>query len=160
LHLKLLLAEYGLERYQLDSEYSNRPMGMSEFLIDFLWWDRRNESQQQMVLAVESEWYNIRPGLTDASRLYAEEVAKDFYKLMVVKSPYKLMTFSSEGGASRDLIVKRLEQDVATFVGHVKGEQYVLLDSSPKDDWAAYQLLIAEDGACRAHFSKLEIRRG
>ncbi len=160
INLKLLLANFGSERYALSSEYSDKTQGISEFLIDFLWWDRRDVTRQQMVLAVESEWYNVRDYLAEASKLYAEEVAKDFYKLMLVKSPYKLMTFSSKGGESRDLILKKLEKDFSSYIGHTKNEHYLLLDSSPNGDWGAYELLVAEDGSCKQPFipRKLEKR--
>ena len=157
LHLKRLLENFGALHYRLSSEYSDPSRHMSEFLIDFQWWDKRIESRQQMVLAVESEWYNLPAWVKDPGARYAEDVAADFYKLMVIKSPYKLMTFSSDGGVNRELIVKRLERDTASFVGHVKGERYILLDSSPNDDWGAYELLITEDGACAGHFLKREI---
>lgn len=155
LELKLLLDELG-KSLDFSSEYGHRSAGLSEFLIDFMWWDKRNKAHQQMVLAVESEWYNIRPGLPNPEILYAEEVAKDFYKLLVIKSPYKLMLFSSDGGTKRDLVVKRLESDVHSFVGHLAGEEYLLLDTS-SDGWGAYRLKILTNGECGLNFSKLQI---
>ncbi len=79
--LKRLLDAYGTT-FGFHSEYTDSSKQMSEFLLDFMWWDKRDVSRQQMALAVESEWYNLPHWVKDGATGYAEAVATDFYKLL------------------------------------------------------------------------------
>ena len=79
-------------------------------MLDFLWWNKQDSNRQYMMLAVESEWHNFRVYDTNTAAAYAGRVAEDFYKLLVVKSRYKLMITGSTSPAMRDEVVRRLRR--------------------------------------------------
>jgi hypothetical protein len=62
--------------------YSHRASEKHEFLLDIVVWDRSDG--EGVTLAVESEWIQN-----------VEAVAEDFWKLLVMKAPLKLMIFAS-----------------------------------------------------------------
>jgi hypothetical protein len=84
-----------------------------EWLLDVVWWTTSGGMQ----LGVESEWGKV------------EHVLDDFEKLMSVKSPLKLMVFSSgETLLSENHIVQKLREYLTDFDQNVKDEIYLLVD--------------------------------
>jgi hypothetical protein len=87
-----------------------------QFLLDLLWW--KNKDVMDIVLAVESEWGK------------REDVWFDFGKLMVVKSPLKLMVFEKQAKET----VRTIEEGyMRKYDQHIEGEYYLLLEFDTKN---------------------------
>ena len=71
---------------------------------------------QEIVLGVESEW-----GLQG-------QILADFGKLMCVKSPRKLLLFSTKNHQGGEEIVHAVESDMNNYPHHVAGEEYLLIE--------------------------------
>jgi len=100
--------------------------GVSEFMLDFVAWSRAGA--EGIVLAAESEWIGVMRDSTS----YAKEVAADFWKLLCVKSPIKLMIFASEGESyPPEPILAELKRAFEHYRHHIAGEQYVFIDFAP-----------------------------
>jgi hypothetical protein len=114
--VKEVLFELGSEKDRGLRVYASIHLGAEkheEWLLDVVWFS----VQRGIQLAVESEWGKV------------EQVLDDFEKLMCVKSPLKLMLFSSsETGLSGSIVVGRLEEYLTDFEQNVKGEIYLLVD--------------------------------
>jgi hypothetical protein len=113
--------------------------GDGAFLLDQVWW--RNADQNDIALAVESEWGADRA------------VFHDFGKLLAIKAPTKLMVYGTsnherESVKVRDGIEKRYMEK---FTHHVAGEQYVLLEFAvPERSIYGYHFAVPADGQLRA----------
>src|SRR6185437_15640258 len=92
--------------------YSYRDIGKHEFLLDLAVWDRSNG--EGLLLAVESEWaQNV------------EAVAEDFWKLLVVKAPVKLMIFACNRKPrkfTQDEVWNKLGDCLLLYRDHIQGE--------------------------------------
>jgi len=125
--------------------------GTGEFLLDAVWWQRTKPgSIENIALAVESEF----AGWAKNRGEVATEVAQDFYKLLVVKSPLKLMVFCSwyaEGDTDlsimRDTIWSRLRQCIAEYNHHIEGETYLFLDTAVMHQRRAWTFTIPRSGS-------------
>ena len=101
--------------------YSDRANDTHEFLLDVVVWDRTNS--EGVILAVESEWLQN-----------VDDLAEDFWKLLVVKAPIKLMIFASNKNPrtfSQDAIWNKLSDCLARYRDHISGERYVFMDYAP-----------------------------
>jgi len=110
----------------------DRQQGEGEFLLDLVWW--KNTDLNDLVLAVESEWGG--PG----------QIWHDFGKLLVVKSPLKLMVY---GTIKHDNAIRQgiEEKYMRKFTHHLSGEQYVLAEfDSPTYEVDVYATLLKNDG--------------
>ena len=67
-----------------------------------------------IALACESEWQ------------YADDVSYDFQKLLVVKAPLKLLTYSGRKSMA-EAIRARVKQDLELYPYHVTGEEYIFV---------------------------------
>lgn len=103
--------------------------GVSEFLVDLVWWDR--QGGEGAVLALECEWYYERYG---NPAKYVQEVGVDFEKLLVFKAPLKIMIFSSFK-SSTDIsaaVLVEIEKYLKRYKHHIPGERYLILDFAPR----------------------------
>jgi hypothetical protein len=106
--------------------YSNNQS--SEFMLDFVWWD---PTQQRAIVALESEWGNpweFRKGRED---VIAEEVDRDFWKLLSFKAPIKILVYSALNRNMRTVIHEKLILSLTKFSQHVQGEIYLFVEFSP-----------------------------
>jgi len=76
---------------------------------------------KRIILAAESE--------LDDSKVRGERVEQDFEKLLAVKSPFKLMVYSSaREGCTNLAIVEKLELNIQNYGHHLMGETYIFMD--------------------------------
>jgi hypothetical protein len=120
------------EFYSYARNYANvceeRTAHEGEYMtIDFCW--AEGKTPNRIVLAVESE--------LDDSKKREREIQKDFEKLLAVKSPYKLLVYSStrENKKLDDVqklthgdIVGALEESLKNYGHHLLGETYIFVD--------------------------------
>jgi len=104
----------------------------AEFLVDFSWAEK--EFPQRILLVGESEWGADRFG-----KKHWYRVEEDFEKLLAVKSPFKVLIFSSnlkvgdsESAVDRDFSAgfakKRLKASLEGYGHHLAGEVYIFID--------------------------------
>jgi hypothetical protein len=124
----------------VEALFSSRELDRHEFLLDLVMWDRRDG--EGLSLAVESEWsQNI------------EEVAADFWKLLVVKAPIKLMIFACNSRPrkfSQEVVWTKLCDCLLLFRDHIKGETYVFMDYAPSPGRKAWWIEVSQDGKMSA----------
>jgi hypothetical protein len=116
--------------------YSCRESNKHEFLLDVVVWDR--SGGEGVALAVESEWSQS-----------VEEVAEDFWKLLVVKAPVKLMIFACNKRPrkfSQDAVWEGLSECLKQYRDHRKNERYVFMDYAPPPGRRAWWIEIPADG--------------
>jgi hypothetical protein len=118
--LKLSLRELLQSKEGNETEvlYSRTDENIHEFLLDVVVWDR--SSGEGVILAVESEWTQ---GI--------EAIVEDFWKLMVIKSPLKLMVFGLNDKAwthSQKAVWGKLKECLELYRDHQEGERYVFMD--------------------------------
>jgi len=125
--------------------------GTGEFLLDAVWWRRVTPNEvEHIALAVESEfaaWVKNREEV-------ATEVVKDFEKLLVIKSPLKLMIFCSWYGKGdtdltpmRSAIWSRLKKCVAQYSHHIEGEKYLFLDTAVMGERKGWIFTVPRSGS-------------
>ena len=115
-----------VERPGIEVLFTDSCNGVSEFIIDFIAWN--HVGGEGIVLAAESEWI----GVMRTSKSYAEEVAFDFWKLLCIKSPIKLMIFaSSEKSFPHEPIIEELRKAFVLYQDHTPGELYIFMDFAP-----------------------------
>ena len=109
--------------------YTDRQAGTSEFVLDLVWWDR--DSGEGAALALECEWFYERISRGEAQ--YAEFVSNDFWKLLVFKSPLKLLIFASvdDYPTMQATVLAKLRECLRLYKHHVAGETYLFLDFAP-----------------------------
>jgi hypothetical protein len=124
----------------IEALFSSRELDRHEFLLDLVIWDRQDG--EGVSLAVESEWsQNI------------EEVAADFWKLLVVKAPIKLMIFACNSKPTRfsqEAVWAKLSECLLLFRDHIKGETYVFMDYAPQPGRKAWWIEVPQDGKLTA----------
>jgi len=116
--------------------YSDGDRGKHEFLLDLVVWDR--SSGEGVILAVESEWSQS-----------INDVLDDFWKLLVVKAPIKLMIFACNKKPrtfSQDAIWNKLSDCLLRYRDHVKNEHYVFMDYAPPPGRKAWWINIPANG--------------
>lgn len=119
-----------------DVLYSDSDERKQEFLLDVVAWDR--SEGEGITLAVESEW----------SQSLAD-VEYDFWKLLVVKAPVKLMLFACNKNPrtfSQEAVWDRLAGCLKLYRHHVCGERYVFMDYAPSPGRRAWWIEIPETG--------------
>ena len=107
-----------------------------EFMLDVVAWDK--SGHETVTLAVECEWYQK-----------IEEVENDFRKLLVVKSPLKLMIFACNKKARKfraEDIQEMVKERLRSYRDHVRGERYVFINFAPFPDEKAWWIEVPEDG--------------
>jgi hypothetical protein len=152
--VKRVLAAMGGEAQKDIEQLASRTEdgnGSGEFLLDAVWWRRLTpHAVEHIALAVESEFAGWAKNRNDV----ATEVIKDFEKLLVVKSPLKLMIFCSWYGKRdtdltpmRDQIWSQLRQCIAQYSHHIEGEKYLFLDTGVLGDRDARIITIPHSGS-------------
>lgn len=126
-----------------------------EWILDLVWWSPGTGS----VAAMKCEWGN------------AGAVVEQFHKLMGIKSPLKVMVFSTrQAGAERPDVLQRKDTSAMLhalghcaidFSQHVAGEHYLLLELVEEESaFRAYELRVTADGKLGVPFdSALQVFR-
>lgn len=136
----------------LEMLYTDPKRGISEFMLDFVAWNRKGG--EGIALAAESEWGGV--GRTALS--YPEQVAFDFWKLLLVKSPVKLMVFASSIGVfPQELILEKLKEAFELYHHHTVGEEYVFIDFAPGDARKAFHVRVPATDDARVSFTPIPI---
>lgn len=87
-----------------------------EWLFDMVWY--KNDPQkrlQEIGLVMECEWDKKPDG-----------IRYDFEKLLVAKSPIKLMVFQDNGDGNLPELLSQLENGIRAFKGEQSNETYIL----------------------------------
>jgi hypothetical protein len=134
----------------LDVIYTKPVEGVHEFLLDLVWWCRKNSSKYEfMGLAVEVEWGTL-PTIAHA-------VGEDFSKLTVVKCPIKLMIFcTTRTGVNRSheplqqVVLAELDRYLSCYAHHIPGEHYVFVDIATSGNRRAWIRSVGQDGVLSA----------
>jgi hypothetical protein len=120
--------------------YSCRDSDRHEFLLDVVVWDRSDG--EGLRLAVESEWsQNL------------DEVTEDFWKLLVVKAPVKLMIFACNNRPrkfSQEKVWEKLSECLLRYRDHTKHERYIFMDYARPPGRKAWWIEIPADGKLEA----------
>jgi hypothetical protein len=124
-HIRTILKQLAPPNHKC--HFSETRVGRQEFLVDIVWWKIEN-GRESMALAAESEWGNpwIRGKYLPSHQ--ALEVGRDFGKLLVLKSPIKLMIFASDEDETRKAIFKEIARYFDQYEDHIAGERYVFID--------------------------------
>jgi hypothetical protein len=125
--------------------------GTGEFMLDAVWWRRTTpNSIEQIALAVESEFAGWARNRGDV----AVEVAKDFEKLLVIKSPLKLMIFCSWYSKTdtnlepmRAAVWSKLKKYIAQYSHHIEGEKYLFFDTAVLGQRRAWIFTVPRSGS-------------
>jgi hypothetical protein len=145
--LSEILRDAGIEML-----YTNPEKQVSEFMLDLVAWNR--DGLEGIILAAESEWSGVRRNSTS----YAEEVAADFWKLLCVKSPLKLMVFASDAEHyPPEPILAKLQEAFELYCHHIPGEQYVFIDFAPGDARKAFYVKVPATDGIRVPFNPIPI---
>ena len=132
--------------------FTNREQEISEFMLDVIAWNR--SEGEGLTLAVESEWSGV--GRSPAQ--YAQEVANDFFKLLVVKASTKVMIFASDVESyPQHLIVQKLEEAFNLYKHHVKGERYIFIDFAPSPNRIAFWFEVPADGRAELQRTNIDL---
>lgn len=127
-----------------------------EWILDLVWWSPGAGT----VAALKCDWGN------------AGSVVEQFHKLMGIKSPLKIMVFSTrQAGAERPDVLQRKDTSAMLhalgtcaidFSQHVSGEHYLLLELVEEESlFRAYELCLTTDGKLGVPFdSALQVFRG
>ena len=129
----------------LEQIATDREAKVSEFLLDVIWWRREKSDGEWVALALESEWAYAPPqmGIKRDTSYVMSKVEEDFWKLTVIRSPLKVMLFTSavEGGETlekmRDQVCSRLECILERARGD-DGETYLVIDTGIAQNRAAW----------------------
>jgi hypothetical protein len=148
--LKALGEQAGKGIEHLCTRTSEGP-GTGEFLLDAVWWHRVTPgSVEHVALAVESEFAGWARNRDDVST----QVAQDFEKLLVVKSPLKLLIFCSwyskrdtDLAPMRNAIWSHLKQYIAHYSHHIEGEKYLFLDTAVMGERRAWTFTVPRSGS-------------
>lgn len=114
---------------------------VSEFLLDAVWWRRGlKNDRERIALAAEFEWAGVNPKApaTRDSEFVGNRVEYDFQKLVVVKSPLKLMVFTSAACGDESLeavqgaVMNRLNAVLKRNADYIPGEIYLVIDTAVK----------------------------
>ncbi len=134
-----------LQSDMTDVIFTDTERRVSEFLLDLVAWN--GDDGEGMALAAECEWNST-----------AYEVRKDFEKLLVVKSPIKLMIFATWGKKhTNQVVMKEVREALLKYKHHLAGERYVFVDFAKPPDRRAYWLEMPKDGRLEAFPSLSEI---
>lgn len=112
-----------------------------DWIVDLVWWSPGAGT----VAAMKCDWGN------------AGSVVEQFHKLMGLKSPLKVMVFSTrQAGAERPDVLQRKDTSAMLhalgtaaidFSQHVTGEHYLLLELVEEESlFRAYELFVTVDG--------------
>ncbi len=91
-----------------------------EWLFDMIWWAGSDYNFEELILAMECEW-----------SLSEYEIWWDFYKLLVVRSKYRVFIFNR----SNDELIKNMfdqfKETIKNFKSSNCGDRYLLAGYSP-----------------------------
>jgi hypothetical protein len=143
------------EHLELGVHYSGK--GAGEYLVDIIWWCKRdtNQIREFMALAAEIEWSSWGPsaGLKRDEWVCAR-IGEDFGKLTVMKSPLKLMVFCTDiygqgksHNSMQDRVLKEIDRYLDKYAHHIPGEHYVFLDVASQGRHRAWVRSVSPSGA-------------
>ena len=98
---------------------------------------------------MESEWIQSK-----------DEIERDFWKLLVVKSYTKLMVFALNKQPrlhTPDAIWNMLAGCLEKYKHHLKGERYVFIDFAPGTSRSAWWIEIPDDGPSKVIPARHEV---
>jgi hypothetical protein len=104
-----------------DVLFSHTESDTHEFLLDVVAWDR--SEGEGVYLAAESEWGQTK-----------QEILEDFWKLLVVKAPIKLMVFALNRKPTvhtLGAVWDGIKDCLMKYRHHQQGEHYLFIDFSP-----------------------------
>lgn len=136
--VKKVLCEKTFDGYEPYACTEWKHKKLHEFLLDAIWYEK--SPGMGILLAVESEW-----GVDSRSGPREGQILDDFEKLMVIKSPVKLMIYESENRNQNALIMQKITEYLVRFSQHVEGENYCLLNFS-HGTHEAYRFVVPADG--------------
>lgn len=113
------------------------PMGAGEWLLDLIWYRMTDDGEhlREIVLAMESEWSH-----------YTWDVKYDFEKLLVVKSPIKILIAEDYHGD----VMQMVEKELRTYKDGSDEETYMIaLYANGKFDFAYYRK-VSPDQLCKS----------
>jgi hypothetical protein len=102
-----------------------------EWLVDLVWWEE-SLNHTGVALAVESEW-----------NAPVDDIVADFEKLLIIKSPLKLMVYRVRG-KDLDRVREGIRQNLLKYGQHVPGESYVLCEFLPNWKCTAYMYRVKQ----------------
>jgi hypothetical protein len=137
--------ELHLEVYPDEAPAGQERKGHREFLWDVSWW-KEDASRAELILVVESEWGRV------------SDVCFDFEKLLVAKSPYKLLI--TDAGSQRQaisLFKGQIEECLKRHRDFRVGETYIWIDHAGRDGTGtgvlqAFEFKPQIDGPCHGPF--------
>jgi hypothetical protein len=138
----------------LQTIYTKSAPGVSEFLLDLVWWCKRGEDfrEEFMALAVEVEWASWW-----SLKSMTAAIGADFGKLTVVKCPLKLMVFCTDKDKKTGTherwqknILNEIERYLNSYSHHIPGEHYILLDTASDGNRCAWIRSVDQNGILSA----------
>jgi hypothetical protein len=133
------LHDMGKKREFMVCCHGSRDQG--EWLLDVVW---MKADQHRIVLGVESEW---------GARA---EVEDDFDKLISIKSPRKLLLFSTSTDRGEAEVIKRLESNMLAYPYHFEGEEYMAINVRQRAA-VRYRFVVRGNGVLPSvHFDPIE----
>ncbi len=106
--------------------FTDKSSNVEEFLVDVMW--KSENGRESMALAAESEWGNPWVRGKYLAQHQALEIGKDFAKLLVLKTPIKLMIFASDQDKTHNAILSEIARHFDNYADHISGERYVFID--------------------------------
>lgn len=137
--MRQVLCDLGTKRgYKCHPSKSPEGEGHSAWLWDFVWWRKKGIG---LCLVAETEWGN------------AKEARFDFKKLLVAKSPLKLMIFNGNHSEEHQKdVMGEFEAVLRKYQYHFAGETYVAIGffcRHPGPFDRVWQYKITSDGPIR-----------
>lgn len=109
-----------------------------EWLYDFVWYDNNEFGLNNVYLVVESEWKNPW-GNED----YCYDIQYDFEKLILARSPYKLMIFEGDNLEENSQYLDTLKKVVLNCQLTKAGDRYMFAAWDKEKQEFYFDLLIA-----------------
>ena len=132
-----------------DILYTHANTHNHEFLLDIVVWSRSEVARDAITLAAECEWGQC-----------TEDIVEDFLKLLVVKSPLKLLIFGLNAKArihTHKQVWKSLSECLLKYRDHCEGERYVFIDYAEVPAGRAWWIEIPVNGPLQAIPEKHDI---
>jgi hypothetical protein len=156
LKVKEFLYEIGNKR-KVEVLYSDSKKGVSEYLLDVIWWCRRNSGKRRvefLALAAEVEWSGWGPAKGALRDDWVKNrVGEDFGKLTIVKCPLKLMVFcTDECGAGKShqsmqkIVFAEIDRYLKPYSHHIPGEHYIFIDVATDGNVFAWIRKVSPNG--------------
>ena len=110
-----------------------------EWLYDFVWYDNNEFGLNDVYLVVESEWKNPW-GNED----YCYDIQYDFEKLILARSPYRLMIFEGDNLEENSRYLDTLKKVVGNCKLTSAGDRYMFAAWDKEKQEFHFDLLVAD----------------